>query len=355
MPLKQTKNIWFNDKLVPWEEATIHVLTYALHYGAAVFEGIRAYKTDDGCKIFRLDEHIKRLLNSAKIYRMNVPYSHQELKNACQIIVSSNDLNEGAYIRPIAFRGYDDLGLHAHDNDAIDVVVAAWEWGPYLGNASLNDGVDACVSSWNKINPNTIPFMAKASGNYLSATLVSIEARQNGYDEGILLDSKGMVSEGAGENIFMVKDGKHAMNFVVPPMRRQGYLKSHEDGGLPVDPGLEIAANSTSDEARVAGRTLLDRPDRPTAIFAMSDEQAFGVMLSAQDLGIRVPGGLSVVGVDDHDQSELVGLTTVRQDVVELGALAGELLLEALAGGSVRHVEVPTELILRTSTSPPDG
>jgi len=233
MALKQTKNIWFNDKLVPWEEATIHVLTYALHYGAAVFEGIRAYKTDDGCKIFRLDEHIKRLINSAKIYRMNVPYSHQELKNACQIIVSSNDLNEGAYIRPIAFRGYDDLGLHAHDNDAIDVVVAAWEWGPYLGNAALNDGVDACVSSWNKINPNTIPFMAKASGNYLSATLVSIEARQNGYDEGILLDSKGMVSEGAGENIFMVKDGK----LYTPP------LSSSVLDGITRDAVIKIAGS----------------------------------------------------------------------------------------------------------------
>ena len=214
MALKQTKNIWFNDKLVPWEDATIHVLTYALHYGSAVFEGIRAYKTGDGCKIFRLDEHIKRLLNSAKIYRMNIPYSHQELKNACRIIVSSNDLNEGAYIRPIAFRGYDDLGLHAHNNDAIDVVVAAWEWGTYLGNAALKDGVDACVSSWNKINPNTVPFMAKASGNYLSATLVAMEAKQNGYDEGILLDSMGMVSEGAGENIFMVKDG----NLYTPPL-----------------------------------------------------------------------------------------------------------------------------------------
>jgi branched-chain amino acid aminotransferase len=214
MALKQTKNIWFNDKLVPWEDATIHVLTYALHYGSAVFEGIRAYKTGDGCKIFRLDEHIKRLLNSAKIYRMNIPYSHQELKNACRIIVSSNDLNEGAYIRPIAFRGYDDLGLHAHNNDAIDVVVAAWEWGTYLGNAALKDGVDACVSSWNKINPNTVPFMAKASGNYLSGTLVAMEARQNGYDEGILLDAKGMVSEGAGENIFMVKDG----NLYTPPL-----------------------------------------------------------------------------------------------------------------------------------------
>ena len=233
MPLKQTKNIWFNDKLVPWEEATIHVLTYALHYGAAVFEGIRAYKTDDGCKIFRLDEHIKRLLNSAKIYRMNVPYSHQELKNACQIIVSSNDLNEGAYIRPIAFRGYDDLGLHAHDNDAIDVVVAAWEWGPYLGNASLNDGVDACVSSWNKINPNTVPFMAKASGNYLSGTLVAMEARQNGYDEGILLDSKGMVSEGAGENIFMVKDGK----LYTPP------LSSSVLDGITRDAVIKIAGS----------------------------------------------------------------------------------------------------------------
>ena len=233
MPLKQTKYIWFNDKLVPWEDATIHVLTYALHYGAAVFEGIRAYKTDDGCKIFRLDEHIKRLLNSAKIYRMNVPYSHQELKNACQIIVSSNDLNEGAYIRPIAFRGYDDLGLHAHDNDAIDVVVAAWEWGPYLGNASLNDGVDACVSSWNKINPNTVPFMAKASGNYLSGTLVAMEARQNGYDEGILLDSKGMVSEGAGENIFMVKDGK----LYTPP------LSSSVLDGITRDAVIKIAGS----------------------------------------------------------------------------------------------------------------
>ena len=233
MALKQTKNIWFNDKLVPWEDATIHVLTYALHYGAAVFEGIRAYKTDDGCKIFRLDEHIKRLLNSAKIYRMNIPYSHQELKNACRIIVSSNDLNEGAYIRPIAFRGYDDLGLHAHNNDAIDVVVAAWEWGTYLGNAALNDGVDACVSSWNKINPNTVPFMAKASGNYLSGTLVAMEARQNGYDEGILLDSKGMVSEGAGENIFMVKDG----NLYTPP------LSSSVLDGITRDAVIKIAGS----------------------------------------------------------------------------------------------------------------
>jgi branched-chain amino acid aminotransferase len=145
---------------------------------------------------------------------MNIPYSHDQLKNACRTIVSSNGLRDGAYIRPIAFRGYDDLGLHAHSDDDIEVAVAAWEWGTYLGNDALKNGVDVCVSSWNKIAPNTIPVLAKASGNYLSGTLVTMEARQNGYDEGILLDSKGMVSEGAGENIFMVKDG----NLYTPPL-----------------------------------------------------------------------------------------------------------------------------------------
>ena len=240
MALKQTKNIWFNNKLIPWEDATIHVLTYALHYGSAVFEGIRAYKTDDGCKIFRLDEHINRLLNSAKIYRMNIPYSHQELKNACHIIVSSNDLNEGAYIRPIAFRGYEDLGLHVHDNP-IDVVVAAWEWGPYLGNDALDNGVDACVSSWNKINPNTVPFMAKASGNYLSSTLAAMEAKQNGYNESILLDSTGMVSEGAGENIFMVKDG----SLYTPPLSSSILDGITRDAVIKIAESLQLKVTQT--------------------------------------------------------------------------------------------------------------
>lgn len=206
MSLKPTKNIWFNGELVPWEDAKVHVLSYALHYGSAVFEGIRAYKTPDGTKIFRLKEHCKRLLNSAKIYRMKVPYDLDEIMNACRLIVTSNDLNNGAYIRPIAFRGYGDLGLHASLDEEVETVIAAWEWGPYLGKESAKSGVDVCVSSWNKIAPNTIPVMAKASGNYLSGTLVAIEAKENGYDEGICLDSKGMVSEGAGENVFLVKD-----------------------------------------------------------------------------------------------------------------------------------------------------
>ena len=214
MPLKPTKNIWFNNKLVPWESAQIHVLSYALHYGSAVFEGIRAYSTNDGTKIFRLDEHIKRLFNSAKIYRMNIAFSQQELNQACKDIVVTNELDSGAYIRPIAFRGYNDLGLHASKDDDVEVVVAAWEWGTLLGADALENGVDVGVSSWNRNAPNTIPVMAKASGNYLSGTLVAIEAKENGYDEGICLDSDGFVSEGSGENIFMVKNGK----LMTPPL-----------------------------------------------------------------------------------------------------------------------------------------
>ena len=208
MSLKPTKHIWFNNELVPWEEAKIHVLSYGLHYGAAVFEGIRAYSTKNGTKIFRLKDHIKRLFNSAKIYRMNMPYDIEAIMQASRTIITSNNLNDGAYIRPIAFRGYNDLGLHASLDDGIDVAIAAWEWGAYLGTDGQEKGVDVCVSSWNKIAPNTIPVMAKASGNYLSGTLVAIEAKENGYDEGICLDSKGMVSEGAGENIFMVKNNE---------------------------------------------------------------------------------------------------------------------------------------------------
>lgn len=214
MPLKPTKNIWFNNELVPWESAKIHVLSYALHYGSAVFEGIRAYSTNDGTKIFRLDEHIKRLFNSAKIYRMNIAFSQQELMEACKKIIITNELHNGAYIRPLVFRGYNDLGLHASKDDDSEVVVAAWEWGTLLGEEALDNGVDVGVSSWNKIAPNTIPVMAKASGNYLSGTLVAIEAKENGYDEGICLDSDGFVSEGSGENIFLVKNDK----LITPPL-----------------------------------------------------------------------------------------------------------------------------------------
>ena len=214
MPLKPTKKIWFNNELVSWEAAQIHVLSYALHYGSAVFEGIRAYSTDNGSQIFRLNEHVRRLYNSAKIYRMNISYTENEVIEACRKVVSVNELHSGAYIRPIAFRGYNDLGLHASMDDDIEVAVAAWEWGTYLGADALKNGVDVCISSWNRNAPNTIPVMAKASGNYLSGTLVAIEAKENGYDEGICLDSDGFVSGGGGEKIFMVRNEK----LITPPL-----------------------------------------------------------------------------------------------------------------------------------------
>ena len=248
MPLKPTKNIWFNNEMVPWESAQIHVLSYALHYGSAVFEGIRAYSTNDGTKIFRLDEHIKRLFNSAKIYRMNIAFTPQQLSQACKDIVVTNELNSGAYIRPIAFRGYNDLGLHASKDDDVEVVVAAWEWGTLLGADALEKGVDVGVSSWNRNAPNTIPVMAKASGNYLSGTLVAIEDKENGYDEGICLDSDGFVSEGSGENIFMIKNG----SLMTPP------LSSSILDGITRDSVMKIAEDLNIDcvERRITREEL---------------------------------------------------------------------------------------------------
>ncbi len=206
MTFKSGKFIWHNGQVVNWDDAKVHVLSHALHYGSSVFEGIRLYKTSNGPKIFRLTDHIKRLFNSAKIYRMTIPYSESEIVDACKRITTENKLVNGAYIRPIAFRGYGEIGLAPKDDHNIDVSIAAWEWGTYLGDDALKDGVEVCVSSWQRVAPNTIPTMAKAGGNYLSSTLISTEAKRLGFDEGIALSTDGKVSEGAGENLFLVKN-----------------------------------------------------------------------------------------------------------------------------------------------------
>jgi branched-chain amino acid aminotransferase len=205
MPITATQYIWFNGKMVPWEKATVHVLSHALHYGSAVFEGIRAYQTNDGVAIFRLRDHTRRLFDSAKIYRIHFPYSHDQINDACRHVVSMNALARGAYIRPIVFKGYGEIGVSPRNDPPTEVAIAAWEWGNYLG-ANEEDGVDVCVSSWQRVAPNTIPALAKASGNYLSSQLIGAEARRLGFAEGIGLSSDGTVSEGAGENLFLVKD-----------------------------------------------------------------------------------------------------------------------------------------------------
>jgi branched-chain amino acid aminotransferase len=207
MSFKGAKLIWFNGRLIPWEQATVHVLAHAIHYGSSVFEGIRVYKTPDGPKVFRLTDHVRRLFDSAKIYRMPIPYQFDEIVSVCKQVVSANDLQNGAYIRPVALRGYGDVGLAPKPDHPVDVAVAAWEWGAYLGADGLEQGVDVCVSSWQRVAPNTVPALAKAGGNYLSSQLISTEAKRLGFAEGIALSTDGTVSEGAGENLFIIKDG----------------------------------------------------------------------------------------------------------------------------------------------------
>lgn len=201
-----TKYIWFNGKMVNYADAKVHVLSHALHYGTAVFEGIRAYSTPKGPCIFRLNEHIDRLFNSARIYRFPVTYTKDEVKDACCKIISENGLDSG-YIRPLIFMGEIGLGVHIPENSKADVMVAAMPWGAYLGKEGLEKGVPVCVSSWNRLAPNTIPTEAKAAGNYLSSILISNEAARNGYAEAIALDTNGFISEGSGENVFFIKDG----------------------------------------------------------------------------------------------------------------------------------------------------
>lgn len=196
--------IWQNGRIKPWAEATVHVMAHALHYGSSVFEGIRSYETPNGAAIFRLTDHLKRLVHSARIYDMEIPYTPEELAAACREVVKANGLTR-AYLRPVAYRGLGGFGLSAQT--PIDVAVAAWFMGPYLGAGVLEQGIDACVSSWQRFAPNTIPAGAKAGGNYLSGQLIAREARRLGFGEGIALASTGLLSEGAGENIFLVFDG----------------------------------------------------------------------------------------------------------------------------------------------------
>ena len=207
MPIPATQFIWFNGKLVHWEKATVHVLAHALHYGSSVFEGVRAYETQRGVAIFRLRDHTRRLFDSAKIYRIALPYTPEQIDAACREVIAVNNLSRGAYIRPVAYRGYGEIGVAPKVEPPIEVAVAAWEWGKYLGIESEEQGVDVCVSSWQRVAPNTLPALAKAGGNYLSSQLISLEAKRLGFAEGIGLAPDGTVSEGAGENLFIVKDG----------------------------------------------------------------------------------------------------------------------------------------------------
>lgn len=203
--IQPTAKIWHNGEFIAWDDAKVHVLTHALHYGTSVFEGIRCYDTRKGPGVFRLAEHIRRMFDSAKIYRMtDLGFSRAAIEQACKDIAVVNGLSS-CYIRPIAFRGYGDVGVRSLGNP-IEIYIACWEWGRYLGSEALEEGVDVCVSSWTRIAPNTLPAIAKVAANYMNSQLILMEANLHGYTEGIALDTAGYVSEGSGENIFLIRD-----------------------------------------------------------------------------------------------------------------------------------------------------
>ncbi len=205
MPITEVEKIWMDGELVDWRNATVHVLSHALHYGSGVFEGIRAYETSRGPAVWHLDEHLRRLERSAKLYHMDLPYSHQALVDATKDVIRANGL-KACYIRPLAFRGYGEMGvnpLHA----PINVTIAVWPWGAYLGEDALELGVRVKISSWRRNGQNSLPAGAKASGQYINSVLAKVESVKAGYDEAIMLNEAGTVTDGSGENVFVVRDG----------------------------------------------------------------------------------------------------------------------------------------------------
>jgi len=236
MSFPKSDKIWMNGKLVPWDDAKIHVASHVIHYGSAVFEGVRCYATPDGPAVFRLDAHTERLYNSAKIFRMDVPYSPAQMDQAILETISVNQL-DACYIRPIIYRGYGQLGVNPFPCP-VDVAVLVWDWGRYLGAEALESGVDVRVSSWTRIAPNTLPAMAKSAANYMNSQLIKMEAINDGYAEGIALDVEGYVSEGSGENLFLVKDDTlitpPLVSSVLPGITRDTVMTLARRQGIPV-------------------------------------------------------------------------------------------------------------------------
>jgi branched-chain amino acid aminotransferase len=234
--MRETEKIWMNGELVDWNDARIHVGTHGLHYGSGVFEGIRAYETQKGTAVFRLTDHLKRLENSARLLGMELGYSGEQLREACHELIGVNGLPE-CYLRPIAFFGYGELGVSAIGNP-VDVVIMSWPWGAYLGEDGLKSGISAKISSWQRIGPNVIPHVAKATGIYLNSMLAVTEANRAGYDEAILLTAEGFIADGSGENVFLVKDGEvytpDLSTSILPGITRDTVIQIAQDLGYTV-------------------------------------------------------------------------------------------------------------------------
>jgi branched-chain amino acid aminotransferase len=256
--MKISPIVWKNGEVIKWDDARIHVMSHVVHYGSSVFEGIRCYNTSQGSAVFRLPEHIQRLLNSAKIYRMDPSYTREEICDATVNLIGDSGLKE-CYIRPVVFRGLDEakpsFGVYGLLNP-VDTYIAAWEWGKYLGEEALESGIDVCVSSWTRITSNSMPAMAKAGANYMNSQLIKMEAKMLGFAEGIALDDRGYVSEGSGENIFLVNNGK----LITPPL------------GASILPG--ITRDSVIQIAREMGIEVIETSIQRSALY-LADELFF--------------------------------------------------------------------------------
>jgi branched-chain amino acid aminotransferase len=285
--VEKSEWIWMNGEFLRWDDAKVHVLSHGLHYGTGVFEGIRAYATDRGTAIFRHREHLERLKRSAELYYLSLPSSIDELRRATHELIRRNGL-DSCYIRPIAFRGYGEMGLYA-PSAPVDVIVAVWPWGAYLGEASKRQGVRAKVSSWRRISPDGLIPHAKASGQYLNSVLAKTEAANAGYDEAILLDHRGVVCEGSGENIFVVREGQ----VITPP-----HTASILDG---------ISRRSVVQIARDLGYTVVERDLMRSELYLA--EEVFLVGTAAELVPVRE--------IDDHDLGEPGEITRVLQSKYE--------------------------------------
>ncbi len=296
--MKISPKVWKNGEFIDWDDARIHVMSHVINYGSSVFEGIRCYNTAKGSAVFRLPEHMQRLINSAKIYRMDSPFTRDEFCDATTELIRQSGLDE-CYIRPIIFRGLDEVkpafGVNPFPNP-IDAYIATWEWGKYLGEEALESGIDVCVSSWTRITSNSMPAMAKAGANYMNSQLIKMEALLGGFSEGIALDDRGYVSEGSGENIFLVNGGKLITPplgaSILPGITRDSIIQIARELGIEViETNIQRAALYLADEVFFTGTAAEVTPirsvDRITVgsgkrgeITKRLQEEFFGVIMA---------------------------------------------------------------------------
>jgi branched-chain amino acid aminotransferase len=267
--MKIAPKIWRNGEFIEWKDARVHVMTHAIHYGSSVFEGVRAYNTERGTAIFRLAEHIQRLMNSAKVYRMDIKFSREEICQAAVELVRGSEMEE-CYLRPVVFRGLDEekpaFGVNPFLNP-IDCYIAAWDWGKYLGDEALEIGVDVCISSWTRTPANSLPAVAKAGANYMNSQLIKMEAILGGFSEGIALDDRGYVSEGSGENIFLVNNGRLLTPplgaSILPGITRDSVIAIAKELGIEVEEtNIQRAALYLTDELFFTGTAAEITPIR---------------------------------------------------------------------------------------------